>query len=81
MSWGVCCRCGSDPALLWLWCRPAAVPLILPLAWKPPYAVGVALKGQNPTNQSNKCARIVKKIMKKGEDTSSTRYKNTQVYH
>ena len=24
MSCGVGHRCGSDPALLWLWCRPAA---------------------------------------------------------
>ena len=30
--------------LLWLWCRLAAVGLIRPLAWKPPHAVGVALK-------------------------------------
>ena len=22
---GICCRCGSDLELLWLWCRPAAV--------------------------------------------------------
>ena len=27
---GVGCRCGSDPELLWLWCRPAAVALIRP---------------------------------------------------
>ena len=26
-------RCGSDPVLLWLWPRPAAAALILPLAW------------------------------------------------
>ena len=25
-------RCSSDPELLWLWCRPAAVALIQPLA-------------------------------------------------
>ena len=31
-------------ALLWLWCRPTAVALIRPLAWEPPYTVGVALK-------------------------------------
>ena len=37
----------NDPALLWLWCRPAAVALIRPLAWEPPYAAGVALKRQN----------------------------------
>ena len=31
---------------LWLWCRPAAVAPIRPLAWEPPYAVGAALKRQ-----------------------------------
>ena len=30
--------------LLWLWRRPAAAALIQPLAWEPPYAMGVALK-------------------------------------
>ena len=37
---------GSDPALLWLWCRPAAVAPIRPLAWEPPYAAGAALKSK-----------------------------------
>jgi len=41
---GVGCRRGSDPALLWLWRRPAATALIRPLAWEPPYAVGAALE-------------------------------------
>ena len=44
MSCGVVCRHGSDPALLWLWCRPGPTALIQPLAWKLPYAAGVALK-------------------------------------
>ena len=44
MSCGVGCRCGSDPALLWLWCRPAATALIRPLAWEPPYSAGTALE-------------------------------------
>ena len=30
----------KNPALLWLWRRPAAVALIQPLAWESPYAVG-----------------------------------------
>ena len=47
MSHGVGHRHGSDPALLWLWCKPAAVAPIRPLAWKHPYAVGVALKNKN----------------------------------
>ena len=32
------------PRWLWLWCRPAATALIRPLAWEPPYAIGVAVK-------------------------------------
>ena len=43
MSCGVGCRHGSDWALLWLWCRPAATALIRPLAWELTYATGVAL--------------------------------------
>ena len=46
MSCGIGCRHGSDLALLWLWCRLAAVALIRPLAWEPPYAMGTALKRQ-----------------------------------
>ena len=44
MSCGVGRKCGSDVALLWLWCRPAAIALIRPLAWESAYAMGVALK-------------------------------------
>ena len=42
VSCGVCCRCGLDPALLWLWRRPAATAPIRPLAREPPHAVGAA---------------------------------------
>ena len=45
-SLGVDGRHGSDPMLLWLWCRPAAVAPVGPLAWEPPYALGAALKKQ-----------------------------------
>ena len=38
MSCGVGGRFGSNLELLWLWCGPAAVALIRPLAWEPPYA-------------------------------------------
>ena len=44
MSYGVGRRRSSDPALLWLWCRPAATALIPPLAWETLYATGVALE-------------------------------------
>ena len=42
MSCGVGHRCGSDLALLSR--RLADTALIRPLAWEPPYAMGVALK-------------------------------------
>ena len=30
--------------MLWLWCRPAAIAPMGPLAWEHPYAVGADLK-------------------------------------
>ena len=50
MSCGVGHRHGSDLALLWLWCKPAAVAPIRPLAWEIPYAVGVALNTHTYTH-------------------------------
>ena len=44
VSWGMDPRHGSDPALLWLWRRPAATAPNEPLPWEPPYATGAALK-------------------------------------
>ena len=46
MGCGVGHRRDSDPALLWLWRRPAAATPIQPLAWEPSHAMGVALKRQ-----------------------------------
>ena len=46
MSYAVGHRCSWDPELLWLWYRVAVVAPINPLAGKPPYAAGVALKRQ-----------------------------------
>ena len=51
LSCGVGRRCGSDLALLWLWCGLAATALMRPLAWEPPYAAGVALKRQKDQNK------------------------------
>ena len=44
MSYGVGSRCGSGPALQWLWYRLIVVAQIQPLAWELPYAMGAALK-------------------------------------
>ena len=57
MSCGGGHRCGSDPALLWLRCRLAAVALIRPLAWELPYSTPTALK-----------SRIKKKNLKGRQD-------------
>ena len=43
MSCSVGRRYDFDPMLLWLWYRLAAAPLIRPLAWELPYAMGEAL--------------------------------------
>ena len=53
MSCGGGQRHGSDPLLLWLWCRPAATALIGPLAWEPPYAMGAALERQKRHTHTN----------------------------
>ena len=54
MSCGVGRWRGLDLVLLWLWRRPAAVALIKPLAWEPPYAMGAALKRQKKYRLRNK---------------------------
>ena len=61
VSCGVGRRRGPDLELLWLWCRLAAVALIRPLVWEPPYAAGVALKRQNKTKQKNQKEKKEKK--------------------
>ena len=62
MSCGIGCRCGSDPALLWLWCRPAAVALIQPLARELPcaaYAAHLAVKKKQKNNCMSKIQLII----------------------
>ena len=51
VSWGVGHRHNLDPALLWLWYRPAALAVIQPLIWELPCAVGAALKGKKRANK------------------------------
>ena len=64
MSCDVGHRCSVDPALLWLWRRRAATAPIRPLAWEPPYATGMALKGQKKAKKDKK-----KKIVNLGIQT------------
>ena len=44
MSCGVGHRCSSDPVLLCLWSRLAAVAPVRPLDWEPSCAAGAALE-------------------------------------
>ena len=66
MSCGLGHRCGSDPALLWLWFRLAAVALIQPLTWELQYAVSVPLKSKN--KQTNKQKIPMESTMKYQEN-------------
>jgi len=63
VSCGVGCRCGSDPALLWLWCRLVATAQIRPLAWEPPYAAGAvpekAKRQKKKKKKKKKCLPIM----------------------
>ena len=59
MSCSVGRRRGSDAALLWLWCRPAATASIRPLAWELPYAAGAALKGLKTKKKKKKKYKLI----------------------
>jgi len=54
VSCGVGHRRSLDPALLWLWCRLAAVALIRLLSWELPYAVGLVPKKQKQNKKNKK---------------------------
>ena len=47
-------RCSLDPALLWLWCRLAAVALNQTLVWELPHVTGVALKSKKKKKKKKK---------------------------
>ena len=59
MSHGVGRRHCLDPALLWLWCRLAALAPIRPLAWELPYATGAALEKDKEKKQTKKKACLI----------------------
>ena len=48
----------SDPELLWLWCRPAAIASIWPLAWEPPYAAGAAIKDKKKEKENKDLLKL-----------------------
>ena len=54
MSYAVGQRCGLDLVWLWVRQRPVATNPVPPLAWKPPYATGVALKRHTKKRERKK---------------------------
>ena len=72
MSCGVGRRRGSDLALLWLWHRPVATASIIPLAWEPPHAVGMAIKRQKKKKKKKK--RKLSSSMKKSQNQEYIQY-------
>jgi len=62
MSCGGGHRCGSDPALLWLWHRPVATAPILLLVRETRHATGAALKDKKTKHFLKK--RTTNKIKK-----------------
>ena len=74
LSCGVGHSYGSDPSLLWLWHRLAAVPPIRPQAWKLPYATGVALKSPSTPQKGSSidsCGSVVTNLTSIHEDVGS----------
>ena len=57
VSCGVVHRSDLDLTLLWLWHRPVATAPVGPLAWEPPYAMGMALKRQKDKKEI-KCSLL-----------------------
>ena len=71
VSHGVGRRRGSDPAWLWL-CRLAAAAPIRPLAWEPPYAVGVALKRQEAKDKNkHHKQQVLARMRRKGNPSTA----------
>ena len=59
------CRHVSDPVLLWLWYRLAAIAPIQLLAWEFPYAASVALKSKSKSKNKKEKRKKKEKILRK----------------
>ena len=79
MSCGVGCRCGLDPILLWLWHRPAATALIIPLSSEPPYATGVALKKTKRQTKKKRKERKKEKRRKEKAEAKEHRDRHEKI--
>ena len=80
MSCGVGRRCGSDPALLWFWCRLAATAPIGPIAWEPSYAAGAALEMAKRQERKKGKKERKRKIFPRMFSEELIVYKGSSVY-
>ena len=62
MGCGVGCRRSSDPALLWLWCRPVATAPVRTKDWEPNKAAGVNKKKKKKKKKKKDGTSEKKKI-------------------
>ena len=53
-----------DPALLWLWCRPAATDLTPLLALELPYGMGMALKRKKKKKRKKERKETVTQMLR-----------------
>ena len=77
MSHGVGHRHDSDPALLWLSRRLAAIAPIQPLSWESPHAMGAALKKRkSKKGQSYRKKKNLQRRKKTSLQTKKTHQRN-----
>ena len=78
--WGADTAC-SDPVLLWLWCTPAPVAPIGPLAWEPPYAADMALGGKKKERKKErkKEKRNYPRVFQSGSTKAYSHQKNVGI--
>ena len=73
MSCGIGRRHGSDPQLLWLWCRLAAIALDWTPAWEHPYAAGAALKRKKIKNKIGSSFLLMEEHFRQTASIQNTR--------
>ena len=89
VSYGVSRRHVSDPVLLWLWRRPAAIAPIWPLAWEFSYAAGVALGSKKKKKKKKKvkclekhaCFKVQGQTWPRSRNAFPSKQEEPEVHH
>ena len=72
---GIGRRCGPDPMLLWLWCRPAAAGAVQLLSKELPYATSAAIKDKNKRISPSKGRKMKRHILYRISDLFTQQWK------